>query len=93
MKTPTLIVRLCGLYLLVNGVTALLQINRLHTLIPELQAVQRAYSDNFQLYAAIQAGIGLVAARYAGPLARLLTFDSEPKEKDISDQRLPSDAP
>lgn len=45
---------------------------------------------DFQLYMWIGLVVALGAAAFAGPLARLLTFDSEPREPatEFSDQLL-----
>ncbi|MGA2445210.1 MAG: hypothetical protein ABSG50_07270 [Opitutaceae bacterium] len=89
MKTPTLIVRLVGLYLLATCPVALFQIQKVHAL-----AGASTLQDNlvgvFQFYAWLGLVVGLAATLFAGPLARLLTFDSEPRDKsaDLSDQLL-----
>ena len=80
MKTPTLIVRLVGLYLLAGCSVLLFQIHKL-----QAQSVPNASQNdalaNSSLYAWLGLVAGVVATLFAGPLARLLTFDSEPKKK------------
>ncbi|HSY52888.1 MAG TPA: hypothetical protein VK785_00485 [Opitutaceae bacterium] len=84
MQTPTLIVRLAGLYLLANCSIALLQIH---------QMGERAGFGmilNIQIYAILGLVVGIAASLFAGPLANLLTFDSEPKTRkdDFTDRLL-----
>ena len=76
MKTPTLIVRLAGLYLLGQCTLALLQAHKMQAMVGE---AQNAIFGDIQLYATIGLLIGLVATIFAGPLARILTFDSGPR--------------
>ena len=85
MKTPTLIVRLIGIYLLVTGVYSLYTISQ----IPAIASGAAANQIELAKYtSAFSACIGLVAARYAGWFAKVLTFDSEPKSKndDLSER-------
>jgi hypothetical protein len=93
MKTPTLIVRLVGLYLLLNGVIALLQVQKMEAMqvtLPGMPVQQNGVFGDVQLYAGISVFAGLALAVFAGRLAELLTFDSSPREKavDLSDQLL-----
>ncbi len=81
MKTPTLIVRLIGLYLLMTCSFALFQIQKAPAMVPGFQAKQNQMVGDFQLYAWLGLLVGLGATIFAGPLARVLTFDSEPKGK------------
>ena len=81
MKTPTLIVRLIGFYLLGSATVALFQL--------------RSMGMSFRLLGVSVWGyivVGLAASLFAGPLARILTFDSERREQpvDFTDQCLRS---
>lgn len=78
MKTPTLIVRLGGLYLLTSCSFALFQIHKVQAMVP---GQQHHMVGDFQLYAWLGLLVGLWAAIFAGRLARMLTFDSEPRAK------------
>lgn len=91
MKTPTLIVRLIGLYLIFNGLSALWIVHKTNSLGP-ITIESNDTLATFQALAWAGLAVGLVCARYAGPIARLLTFDSEPREKtvDLSDRLLES---
>jgi hypothetical protein len=92
MKTPTLIVRLLGLYLILACGIGLIQIGRVHSLSGPIgiAAQQQTVISNLQTYAIIGLLVGIAATAFAGPLARLLTFDSEPKAErtEIADQLL-----
>jgi hypothetical protein len=80
MKTPTLIVRLVGFYLLLNNGISLFQLNKFRSSTKgfEQMAVNEVSSG---MITSLWIGLiaGLVFATMAGRLARLLTFDSEPK--------------
>jgi H+/Cl- antiporter ClcA len=78
MKTPTLIVRLAGLYLLVNCGLTLRQLHSLSALGPVGPAQQSTLGD-IQLYALLGLIVGLTGTLFAGLLARLLTFDAQPR--------------
>ena len=78
MKTPTLIVRLVGLFLLVNNAITLVQIRSIQSLGP-IGTTQQATIGNFQTYAILGLLSGVVGTLFAGPLARLLTFDAKPR--------------
>jgi hypothetical protein len=80
MKTPTLIVRLCGLYLLVQCTITLLQLQRMGAMSGGMALRQNPVTGDIQLYALAGWVSGLAAILFAGPLARILTFDSDPKE-------------
>jgi hypothetical protein len=89
MKTPTLIVRLAGLYLAVASVLTLVQVHKI-TSLPGGTVAENPMLGDMTLYTSVGLIVGVVAASFAGPLARLLTFDSEPREKarDLSDSLL-----
>jgi NhaP-type Na+/H+ or K+/H+ antiporter len=70
MKTPTLIVRLAGIYLLVNAFFALFSLTQVP--VPDGSAL-----GLFKYSCAFGACIGLVVTRYAGWFAKILTFDAE----------------
>ena len=78
MKTPTLIVRLVSLYLVVNCTLTLLQIHSLSSMGPLGGAQQSTISD-LQLYAILGLIVGITGTAFAGPAARLLTFDAKPR--------------
>jgi hypothetical protein len=79
MKTPTIIVRLIGLYLLANCSIALLQIHQVGGIGMQANSI----INNMQLYAIFGLVIGVATSLFAGPLARFLTFDAEAiTEKD-----------
>ena len=88
MKTPTLIVRLLGLYLLTNCAVGLLQLNKAQTMVSQLAGTENQMISDFSIYLWLGVVVGLGATIFAGPLARLLTFDSDPSPKplDLSDQ-------
>jgi preprotein translocase subunit SecF len=81
MKTPTLIVRLAGLYLLARGSITLIEIRQAQSF--GIGAQQQSIVSNIQLYAIVGLIVGIVATLFAGWLARLLTFDSEPKKEEV----------
>ena len=83
MKTPTLIVRLCGLYLLMTSAGALLQVQKMYALAGSGMQQNEPFIY-IQIFAGIGGVAGLAATLFAGPLARLLTFDSEPKTPSVS---------
>jgi len=90
MKTPTLIVRLVGLYLLTTCSIGLLQLNKAQAMVGQFGGPQNQMIADVGLYLWLGVLGGLGATIFAGPLARLLTFDSEPGEKspDLSEQFL-----
>lgn len=96
MKTPTIIVRLGGLYLLTSSSIALIQIAKMHAMqvslpgVPGVQLPQYSVVDDIQVYAWLHLVVGLVAVVFAGFLARLLTFDAEQPGRavDFSDRLL-----
>jgi hypothetical protein len=90
MKTPTLIVRLVGLYLLTTCSIGLLQLNKAQAMVGSLGGSKNQMIADFGIYLWIGLIIGLSATFFAGPLARILTFDSDPSEQshDLSDQFL-----
>lgn len=92
MKTPTLIVRLIGLYLVAACGIGLIQIEHVHSVAGPIGigTQQQTVISNLQTYAIIGLIVGIAATAFAGPFARLLTFDSEPKTEnaDIADQLL-----
>ncbi len=77
MKTPTLIVRLAGLYLLANGSISLIQISQ--SVPAEARfggAGAMTMISTYQMYAVAGVVVGLLGACCAGRVARLLTFDA-----------------
>jgi hypothetical protein len=89
MKIPTLIVRLIGLYLLATCSIGLFQVQKMQAIAgPAFR--QNDLAGDLQIFAWLGLVVGFVATGFAGPLARFLTFDSEPKERsaDLSDQLL-----
>ena len=67
MKTPTLIVRLAGIYLLVNALFALFSLTQVP--VPDGGAMKYSCASG--------AFLGLMVTRYAGWFAKILTFDAE----------------
>jgi len=90
MKTPTLIVRLAGLYLLTTCSVGLLQLKQAQAMVGQLGGTQNQMMADFSIYLWLGVIFGLGATLFAGRLARLLTFDSDPSEKsrDLSEQFL-----
>ena len=78
MKTPTLIVRLVGLYLMVNASLTLIQLRSVESMGP-IGAAQQSTLGNIRIYAVLGLLIGIAGTLFAGPLARLLTFDAKPR--------------
>ncbi len=77
MKTPTLIVRLVGLYLLAQNTVALLQVQKLREMgggMGGMGLQQNIMVGDIQLYAIIGLLLGLAATAFAGPLARAADF-------------------
>ena len=81
MKTPTLIVRLAGLYLFSSSALALLQFSKMTADSGILDGQQGQLLSDFKLYLWSGVIVGLGVTAFAGPLARLLTFDSEPRQR------------
>ena len=75
MKTPTLIVRLVGLYLIVHNSIVLLQAQQINAMGGIGLAQQQVVGD-IRVYALVGLLVGLAAAIFAGLLARALTFDA-----------------
>jgi hypothetical protein len=92
MKTPTLIVRLVGLYLLASCAIGIMQIGQVESLAGPVgvSTQQQSIVSHMQIYCGFGLIIGLIATAFAGPLARMLTFDSEPRENgsNLADQLL-----
>jgi hypothetical protein len=92
VKTPTLIVRLVGLYLVTSSAIALVQIQKMESMpgMMGMPANVNPMLGSMQFFAGLGLLVGVGATWFAGPLARLLTFDSEPgkNSRDISDQLL-----
>jgi hypothetical protein len=92
MKTPTLIVRLVGLYLLASCAVGIMQIGQMESLAGPVgvSTQQQSVVSHMQVYCVFGLIVGLAATAFAGPLARMLTFDSEPREaaSDLADQLL-----
>ena len=79
MKTPTLIVRLAGIYLLVNAFFALFSLTQVP--VPDGSAL-----GVFNYSCAFGACLGLVVTRYAGWFAKILTFDAQDEPESGSDR-------
>jgi uncharacterized membrane protein YqgA involved in biofilm formation len=75
MKTPTLIVRLVGLYLIVHNTIALIQVQKINGMGGVGPAQEQIVGD-IRIYAVAGLLAGLAAVIFAGPLARILTFDA-----------------
>ena len=90
MKTPTLIVRLVGLYLLVTCAVGLMQLKKAQAMASQFGGANMPAMSDLGVYLWLGLGAGLAATLFAGPLARILTFDSEPRESspDFEDQLL-----
>ncbi len=80
MKTPTLIVRLVGLFLTLWSVQTFLQLRRAADFSSEELLANPSLADA-QLYAWLALIVGIVATAFAGQLARLLTFDAASRGK------------
>lgn len=76
MKTPTLIVRLIGLYLVVQNIGALIQAHKAKAMFGGVRSPQLDQIVEIQIYAAVFLVIGVVAVISAGRLAGILTFDA-----------------
>jgi hypothetical protein len=85
-------VRLIGLYLIAACGIGLIQIGQVQSLTSPtgLGTQQQTVVSHLQTYAIIGLIVGIAATAFAGPLARLLTFDSERKkgDADLGDQLL-----
>ncbi len=83
MKTPTLIVRLVGLYLLTTCGIGLHQIGKMQGIVAMAGGRQGQSLGDFGLY--LWGGViaGAIATLFAGRVACLLTFDSEPSQKSV----------
>lgn len=83
MKTPTLIVRLVALYVLVRSALGLIEISRVETSVPSqaTMAQNNPLLGDMKIECWIGCAIGLLAVLFAGALARWLTFDAEPAVK------------
>ena len=79
MKTPTLIVRLVGMYLVVCSTINLTQIHQANVMAGSggFGAQQQGVISNIQFYSIGGLIVGLMASIFAGRLAKLLTFDSD----------------
>lgn len=75
MKTPTLIVRLVGIYLVVQSSMTLLQVQKMKAL-GGIGSAQNQIVGDIWIYAIAGLVVGLAATAFAGIIARLLTFDS-----------------
>ncbi|MDQ5980686.1 MAG: hypothetical protein QG602_3663 [Verrucomicrobiota bacterium] len=83
MKTPTIIVRLGGLYLLATSGVGLVQLNKARQMAAQFGMNQNQITGDIQLYLWLGLFVGLAATAFAGPLARILTFDAEPREPSV----------
>ena len=87
MKTPTIIVRLIGLYLTSTCSIALFQIHEMSAM---PGGMQNPTLNAIETYSVLGLIVGIAASAFAGPIARILTFDAEPggPKDDFSDQML-----
>lgn len=76
MKTPTLIVRLAGLYLIVQSSLTLIQVRKIKAMSGGMVTAQDQLVGDIWIYAIAGLVIGLLGTLFAGALARLLTFDA-----------------
>lgn len=76
MKTPTLIVRLIGLYLIVQNTLALVQAQKISAMDRSMGLAQQQIVGDIRIYAIVGLLAGLVAAIFAGRLAHVLTIDA-----------------
>lgn len=53
---------------------------KIHAAVGQLGGSQNEVVADIEIYLWVGVVVGLGASRYAGPLARMLTFDSEPKD-------------
>lgn len=83
MKTPTIIVRLGGLYLLTTCTIGLIQLNKAQAMVTQFGAGQNPMVGDMQLTLWIGLVVGLAATVFAGPLARILTFDADAREPSV----------
>ena len=90
MKTPTLIVRLVGLYMVTTSTVGLLQLQKARAMAGHMGGSQNQVLGDMQLYLWFGFLIGLGATVFAGRLAHILTLDSEPQRQrqELSDQLL-----
>ena len=75
MKTPTLIVRLIGLYLILQNTGTLIQAHKINAM-GEIGLAQQQIVGDIWIYAVVAMLIGLAATIMAGRIARVLTFDA-----------------
>lgn len=83
MQTPTLIVRLGGLYLLASCSIGLIQLHKVQAIAAQFRMGQQQLSGDISVYLWIGLVIGLAATAFAGPLARILTFDAAAREPSV----------
>ncbi len=76
MKTPTLIVRLVGLYLLIKCSIGLLQLKRAQAMVGLVGSSSMPLVEDFRLFLWLGLALGLVSTLFAGPFARILTVDA-----------------
>ncbi len=76
MKTPTLIVRLVGLYLVAHNSLALVQAQKVAAMDRSMGLAQQQIVGDIRMYAIAGLLLGLVTVIFAGRLARVLTFDA-----------------
>ena len=79
MTTPTLIVRLIGLYLLVYCSMNLIEISQASTQFARMGSSIPGVGT-IQTYDVLGLLVSVAAVRFAGPIARVLTFDCEPRD-------------
>jgi len=73
MKTPTLIVRLLGIYLIYSEIFTLWQLGHVAKVPPGTEDPALF----FRIYVLAGLFVGVISVVFAGRLARLLTFDAE----------------
>ena len=76
MKTPTLIIRLIGIYLIVTSITTMLQYKKMQGITSGFLPLQIQISGDVWTYVIVYLVVGLAATAFAGFIARILTFDA-----------------
>ena len=83
MKTPTLILRLIGLYLLTKCSFVLLHLKKAQAMAGPFGGSSGPMVEELNFYLWIGLVLGMGATLFAGPLARLLTFDAGIAERHL----------
>ena len=83
MKTSTLILRLIGLYLLTKCSLGLLHLKKAQAMVGPFGGSSGPMVEELRLYLWLGLVLVMGATLFAGPLARLLTFDSGTTERHL----------